>query len=331
MKNILVTGASGFVGTHLCRELHQRGETAVWGVTRRKRADLHDSHPGVQWLEGSYTDRAFWRKTIQDVRPQAIYHLAGQAQVTKSWEDPVETMTANVLAQTHMMEALREFPERPTILVIGSSEEYGLVSASELPVREETPFRPLSPYAVSKVAQDLMAFEYFRSYGFRVIRTRSFNHTGPGRPDSYAISNFSKQIALIESGQSEPVIRVGNLKAQRDYIDVRDMVKAYSLAVEKGESGEAYNICSGKPRAMEDVLQELLKLSSVKIGIQEDPARLRPADLPVIYGDASKFVRHTGWRPEISFPQMLGDLLKDWRQRIASGQNSGLISEARLV
>lgn len=228
-----MTGASGFVGTYLCRLLAEENESILWGVTRHRQPEFARSHPGVRWLEGSSCDPSFWRQSLSEVRPDVIYHLGGQPQVTVSWEDPVGTMNANVMAQTYMMEMLRELQQHPAILVVGSSEEYGLVRSEELPVKEENPLRPLSPYAVSKVAQDLMAHQYFRSYNFRVVRTRSFNHTGPGRPDSYAVSSFCKQIAFIEAGLADPVLHVGNLKAQRDYVDVRDMVRAYVLAIQK--------------------------------------------------------------------------------------------------
>jgi GDP-4-dehydro-6-deoxy-D-mannose reductase len=319
MTRILITGASGFIGTHLIEYFSTGKNVEIWGLTRQQTDLLSVRKPKAHWIQVNLSDRTKLAEVFKQILPDVIYHLAGQAHVASSWEEPAETVSANVINQIHLLEALRETCLRPTVLIAGSSEEYGQVEVKDLPVHENTPFRPLSPYAVSKVAQDLMAYQYFRSYGFRVIRTRAFNHTGPGRPDSYAISGFSKQIAKIEAGVIEPVLHVGNLKAMRDYLDVRDVVCAYDLAVKKGQPGEAYNICSGKAHSIEDMVAMLLELSSVKIRIQQDPNRLRPSDIPVIYGDVSKFHKDTGWEPKIPFCQTMLDLLNYWRQEVASG------------
>ena len=202
----------------------------------------------------------------------------------------------------------------PRIQIAGSSEEYGLVHEDELPIRETNPLRPLSPYAVSKVAQDMLAYQYHRSYQLPAIRTRGFNHTGPRRAPVFVASDFARQIVEIERGNHEPCMRVGNLEARRDFTDVRDMVRAYWLATEKGEPGEVYNICSERCYAIREILDLLLGMSSVKISVEQDPRRLRPSDVPVLLGDCSRFRRQTGWEPTIPFEQTLRDLLDYWRQ-----------------
>ncbi len=238
-----------------------------------------------------------------------------------SWHAPVETLQTNVIGQVHLLEAIRQRGgDFPRVLVVGSSEEYGLVQEHELPVTEEQLLRPLSPYAVSKVAQDLLAHQYFRSYGIPCVRARAFNHDGPRRGEVFVTSAFARQVAEIEAGACEPVILVGNLKARRDYTDVRDIVRGYWLLLEKGVPGEVYNLCSGHSHAIQEILDFFLENATVQgIAVQEDPARLRPADVPNLVGSAAKVHAATGWRPTISFEQMLRDVLDYWRER---GQRS---------
>ena len=205
----------------------------------------------------------------------------------------------------------------PVIQIAGSSEEYGLVLPDEVPIKETNPLRPLSPYAVSKVGQDLLAYQYFRSYGLKTIRTRGFNHTGPRRGEVFVTSNFAKQIASIEAGLREPVIRVGNLDAQRDFTDVRDMVRAYWLAVTKAKHGEVYNLASGKAVTIRELLDQLLALSETKVEVEVDPERLRPSDVEILLGDFSKFKADTGWEPSIPLEQTLRDTLDFWRQKLS--------------
>jgi GDP-4-dehydro-6-deoxy-D-mannose reductase len=216
-----------------------------------------------------------------------------------------------------MLEAIQNLNLDPAIQIAGSSEEYGLVYPDEVPILETNPLRPLSPYGVSKVAADKLGFQYHRSYGMRVVITRSFNHTGPRRGEVFVTSNFAKQIVEIEKGKRDPVIKVGNLNAQRDFSDVRDIVRAYWLAVEKGEYGDCYNLCSGKPRVIKDVLDLLLQSStSENIKTEEDPSRMRPSDVQILHGDCSKFKKQTGWEPEIPFEKTMSDLLDYWREKL---------------
>jgi GDP-4-dehydro-6-deoxy-D-mannose reductase len=218
----------------------------------------------------------------------------------------------------NLLEALRDFPQPPRFLVIGTSEEYGLVHADELPITETNPLRPLSPYAVSKVAQDLMGYQYFKSYGLPIIRTRAFNHEGPRRGEVFVTSNFAKQVAEIERGLRDPTIFVGDLKPKRDYSDVRDIVRGYWLLLEHGEPGEVYNLCSGRPWAIQQVLDFFLEHSRMKgISVEVDPARLRPSDVMILEGDSTKIQKAVGWEVQIPFERTLTDLLDHWRQRIS--------------
>ncbi|MCK4337388.1 MAG: GDP-mannose 4,6-dehydratase, partial [Candidatus Aminicenantes bacterium] len=248
--------------------------------------------------------------------PHWIFHLAAQSFVPTSWVCPAETFAINAVGEINLFEAVLNLKLSPRIQIAGSSEEYGFVNPDEVPMKESNPLRPLSPYAVSKVAQDLLAYQYFKSYGLETVRTRGFNHTGPRRGDVFICSNFAKQIVEIEKGVRKPVIYVGNLEAQRDFTDVRDMVKAYWLSLEKGESGDVYNIGSGKTYRMQEILDILLSLSKASVTVEVDPKRLRPSDVPILLSDSSKFRSLTGWKPEIPLEKTLQDLLDHWRERI---------------
>jgi GDP-4-dehydro-6-deoxy-D-mannose reductase len=199
------------------------------------------------------------------------------------------------------------------IQIAGSSEEYGMVYENEIPIKETNPLRPLSPYAVSKVAHDLLGYQYYKSYKLYIVRTRGFNHSGPRRGEVFVESNFPKQIAEIEKGLKEPVIHVGNLEAKRDFTDVRDMVRGYWLSLEKCDPGEVYNICSGRAFKIKEVLDILLSLSKVKVEVKQDPTRMRPSDVPILLGDHTKFSEKTGWQPTIPFEKTLEDILNYWR------------------
>jgi len=256
-------------------------------------------------------------QTVEEIRPDYIFHLASQSFVPMSWKAPADTLETNITGTVHLFEAVRKSGCKPSIQVAGSSEEYGLVRPDEVPIRETNPLRPLSPYGVSKVATDLLGFQYFKSYGLKIVTTRAFNHTGPRRGDVFVTSNFAKQIAEMEKGVREPVISVGNLNAQRDFTDVRDVVRAYWLSLQKCKPGEAYNICSEKALKIQEVLDLLLSLSKKKnIAVRPDPTRMRPSDVEVLLGDCSKFKKATGWKPEIPFKKTMGDLLDYWRKKL---------------
>ena len=268
-------------------------------------------------IESDLRDLSSVLGLVEQAHPDYIVHLAAQSFVAASWLTPAETLLTNAISQMNLFEAIRQLGNRARFLVIGSSEEYGLVEPHELPIRESNPLRPLSPYAVSKVTQDLMGYQYYKSYGLDIVRARAFNHTGPRRGEAFATSNFAKQIAEIEAGLREPVVSAGDLKPTRDFSDVRDVVRGYWALLERGSVGEVYNLCSGTDWSIERVLQFLIAQSKVSgIQVRTDQARLRPSDVPVLRGCADKIEAAVGWRTRIPVERTLSDLLDYWRQRI---------------
>jgi len=317
--NVLITGITGFAGSHLAEYiLAEHPGVKVSGLVRwRSRMDnVKGILDKIELHEADLKDIVSLKKALAAIRPDKVFHLAAQSFVPTSWKLPVETFAINALGQINLFEALIDLKLNPKFQIAGSSEEYGKVYEHEVPMKETNYLRPLSPYAVSKVAQDLLGYQYHQSYGLKTVRTRGFNHTGPRRGDVFVTSNFAKQVAEIEKGLKPPVIHVGNLEAKRDFTDVRDMVRAYWLATEKCEDGDVYNIGSGTTYVMQDMLDMLLGMSTVKVKVEVDPARLRPSDVPILLADASKFVAATGWKPRIPFETTLRDLLNYWRERV---------------
>ncbi len=311
----LVTGITGFVGSHMAEYLLQKNVEVIGTIRQRSRME-HISHlKDIRLIECELRDPFSTEQLIQDTKPDLIFHLAAQSFVPTSWNSPIDTIHNNVAGQVNLMEALRRCDLSTKMQIACSSEEYGHVEPEETPIKESNPLRPLSPYAVSKVAQDYLGYQYFKSYGLHIIRTRTFNHTGPRRGENFVTSNFAKQIADIEKGKKPPVLHVGNLQAKRDFTDVRDVVRAYWLALEQGEPGEVYNIASGTCCTIQGMLDMLLSCSQLKIEVKQDPLRLRPSDVEILLGDYTKFHEATGWKPEIPFKQTLLDLLNDWRSK----------------
>lgn len=318
----LITGITGFAGSHLAEYLlAEHPDVEVYGTFRwRSRMDnLEDiDEHRIQLVEADLRDYTSMHNALEVSRPDVIFHLAAQSFVPSSWNAPSDTMVTNVTGQTNLFEAIRALKLDPVVQIACSSEEYGLVHPEETPIKETNPLRPLSPYAVSKVAQDYLGYQYFQSYGIKAVRTRGFNHTGPRRGHVFVTSNFCSQVAAIEAGLQEPVIRVGNMEAIRDFTDVRDMVRAYWLAVTKAKPGEVYNIATGKGIHIREMLDLVLSYSKVEVKIEVDPERLRPSDVEILIGDASKFRADTGWEPRIPFEQTVQDLLNYWRQHFAT-------------
>ena len=314
---VLITGITGFAGSHLADHCLERGGMDVYGIIRwRSRTENIEHLQGkIKLLECDLRDATSTRDVIEEIRPDQIFHLAAQSFVPTSWRAPTESLVTNVIGQLNIFEAMRKINLKARIQIACSSEEYGMVYDNELPVTEEQPLRPLSPYGVSKVGQDVLGYQYFMSYKMDIVRTRGFNHTGPRRAPVFVVSDFAKQIADIEKGLKEPVLYVGNLDAERDFTDVRDIVRAYYLSLEKGRSGEVYNLCSEKSWKIRDLLDRLLSQTDAKIEVKQDPARLRPSDVPRLRGDCSRFRRDTGWAPRIPFEQTLADMLDYWRHR----------------
>ena len=315
----LITGITGFAGSHLAEFiLSNHPDVEVYGIMRwRSRTEnIEAIEQRVKLVECDLRDATSVKTLLGRVRPDMVFHLAAQSYVPSSWNAPGESLTTNIIGQLNIFEAVRELKIEPWIQIACSSEEYGLVKEDELPIKETNPLRPLSPYAVSKVGQDYLGYQYHMSFGLKVVRTRGFNHDGPRRGDVFVSSNFAKQLVEVEKGKRPAVIHVGNLEARRDFSDVRDIVRGYWLSLERCEAGEVYNLCSGKAYSIQEVLDRLIELSGVKVKIEQDPARLRPSDVPVLIGDCTKFREVTGWKPEIPYDKTLADMLDYWRGKI---------------
>ncbi len=320
---VLVTGVSGFVGAHLVEFLRrEHPEAELVGITRPHGSAGGSLHGAVRLVEADFNDPASLEPVLDAVAPDRIIHLAGQSSVHVSWTDPGGTLRTNVLGLVHLVDALRRRGAKPPVLVVGSAEEYGAVAPADLPLREDAPLLPASPYAVSKTAQGLLAAEYARGLGLPLVRTRTFHHTGPGRGEAFAESSFARQLAEIEAGLRDRVLHVGNLEAVRDYTDVRDVVRAYWALLDRaGEAGgRVFNVCSGRGLKIHDLLDTLLARAQVKVEIRVDKDRLRPSDVPAQVGDPSRLKALTGWEPHIPLEQSLGELLDDWRARVRSAQ-----------
>ena len=315
---VLITGITGFVGSHMAEYALAQG-AEVFGSSRwrSKTENIEHLRSRITLIESDLRDLSSVRGLVEISSPSHVIHLAAQSFVGASWQAPAETLSTNIISPVNLLESIRGLRLNPRFIAVGSSEEYGLVYEGELPIRETNPLRPLSPYAVSKVAQDLMGYQYFKSYGLHIIRTRAFNHTGPRRGDVFVESTFARQVAEIEAGLSEPAVRVGDLTPRRDFCDVRDIVRGYWLLLERGEPGDVYNLCSGRSWAIRQVLDFLLAQSTLKgIAVKGDSTRLRPSDVMILEGDPSKVEKATGWRAQIPFERTLADLLDYWRERV---------------
>jgi GDP-4-dehydro-6-deoxy-D-mannose reductase len=317
----LITGAGGFVGGHLSAYLLAHTDWELMGTVYPHPVEAQPQEPRLRLQHADLRDPQVVQALVAEVQPNYVFHLAAQSFVPTSFADPWDTLENNVRAQLNLLEAVRQSEREVRLLVIGSNEEYGAPQPDELPQTEESPLRPHNPYAVSKIAQDFLGFQYHLAYGLPVVRVRPFNHTGPGQSPRFVIPAFASQIARIEMGLQEPVVKVGNLEAARDFTDVRDIVRAYHLAVTRGSVGEVYNLASGQPHSVRGLLETLLSYAEAEIHIERDPARYRPVDVPVAYGSADKFHRLTGWKPEIPFEQTLRDVLGYWREQVGKQES----------
>jgi GDP-4-dehydro-6-deoxy-D-mannose reductase len=309
----LITGIGGFVGRHLLNHLLEQGDE-VYGIGRP--GDLGDLAGPLSVAHTDLSDRAAVERFVRDSQPEAVYHLAAQSSPTESLSDPWATIGNNLLSQFNLFESLLGAGLRPRVLVIGSSDEYGPVGPEDVPTHENVPLRPATPYAMSKVGQDMMGFQYFAQHGLPVVRVRPFNHTGPGHDARFVIPSFARQLAQIEAGVREPLLRVGNLQVARDFTDARDMVRAYRLAVVAGVPGDVYNLGRGRSIRLADTVEELVSLCRVPVQIRLDPTLLRPSDVPRQEADARKFTTLTGWTPSIPWHTTLSDTLNYWREKV---------------
>ena len=312
MKKILITGATGFVGRHLAESLASTTECEIYGTS------LTDSGPqkgsGIQLEKIDLTSFDAVLSLIEKIKPDQIYHLASLTSPSESFSNPTPVVLANIEIQMNLLNAVNNSGLTKTrLLLVSSADVYGLVDSADLPIDEQTQMRPSNPYAVSKIAQDYLGLQYYLAYKLDIVRVRPFNHTGPGQSDSFAIPSFAHQIAQIEKGEQKAVLKVGSLSAKRDFTDVRDIVRGYAQLMEKGISGEVYNIGSGKSHSMQKLLDILLSLSTKKIEVQEDSAKFRPSDVVNVYCDYKKLNSQTGWSPEIPIEKTLQDTLDYWR------------------
>ncbi len=316
----LVTGAGGFVGRHLVKELVDAGyETAAVDLCE-KPSPCADGFPaGAIFRKCDLLDRDGFGNVISEFRPDAIFHLAAQGSAALSFVDPRGTLETNVIGTLNLLEAERTAGIGARIFVTGSSEEYGRRFPGEMPLGENSPIEPVSPYASSKAAQNLLSMQYFRAFGSRVVLSRSFSHTGPGQTESFVLPSFARQCARIKAGIDPPVIRTGNLDVKRDFLDVRDVVRAYRMLLEKGKDGETYNVSSGMGLDLGEALEKLISIAGIDVIVKQDPALMRPVDVKVLVGDSTKLRVRTGWRPEIAVDSMLGDLFRWWSARADSG------------
>lgn len=326
---VLLTGAAGFAGSHLAEYL--LGEAAeaqpagieVHCVVHRHDRRIHHLRHRMTLHRGDLRNGLWVSDLIESLQPECLLHLAAWSDVGGSWQQPWTTYELNIQCQLNLLQALQRWAPTCRALVVTSNEVYGLLNPDDLPVDEETPFRPNNPYGVSKVTQDMMALQYWLSHRLPVIRARSFNNLGPGQADDFAASAFARQIAEIEVGQRPPVVTVGNLDAQRDFTDVRDVVRAYWALMLHGEAGQVYNVGSGRARPVRWLLDTLLSLTPVDVEVQIDPNRLRPSDVPVSVCDNRRLVEATGWQPRIDLQQSLQDLLDGWRKDVRSRGSDG--------
>lgn len=309
---VLITGAGGFVGNHLINHLKAVApDYEIHGTYHHKTTDESIYNHTID-----LRDEDAVHQLIKEVKPDHIYHLAGQAFVPRSFEAPWETIDNNVHSQLNLFLACIKEAIHPRILIVTSAEMYGAVD--EIPIDENAQFKPSNPYSVSKIGQDMLGLQYFLSHNLPIMRARPFNHIGPGQNVRFVAPAFATQIAKIEAGQQEPVLQVGDLTAKRDFTDVRDIVNAYHLLLLKGKPGEAYNVASGRAISIQYLLDTLLSFANINIKITVDPARLRPSNVPILEGDIRKLREATDWVPSRAIEDTLKDILDDCRQRVSA-------------
>lgn len=329
IKKVLITGIGGFVGSHLAEYiLKEFPSVQVLGLARWWEPIENIGHilNKISLCYGDLVDIPSLETILSKEKPDVIFHLAAQSYVDFSFSAPITTLDANVIGTANLLEAVKKLKIEqgydPIIHICSSSEVYGQVKENEVPIKEDNPFRPASPYAVSKVGEDMLGFQYWISWGIKTIRTRMFTHTGPRRGEVFVESNFAKQIAMIEKGLQEPVVKVGNLNSIRTFLDVKDAIKAYWILVNQCPPGEVYVIGGKETMTVGEMLKKLLNLSTKKdIKVEVDPARLRPSDVTLQIPCIDKFAKETGWKPEIPFDRTLDDLLNYWRDHFNSGKN----------
>lgn len=317
MKKALIIGAGGFVGSYLIECIHNEFNMEVY-ATKLKGTKF--SHPLAKVYDLDIMVKEDIVELLYDIRPDYIFHLAAQSSVSVAWKNPMLTIDVNIKGSVNVMEAVRELYYKPRVLMIGSGEEYGHIKEGETPITEETILRPGNIYAATKACQNMIGSIYARAYDIELMLVRAFNHIGPGQAPLFVVSDFCKQVAEIEKGLKEPVIRVGNLNARRDFTDVRDVVRAYAMLIQNGVPGETYNVGSQNAMAIKDILDIIIGMSTVPISVEVDPNKIRPVDVPIIEADITKINEVTGWKPAISIEQTISETLDYWRSHVGGNE-----------
>lgn len=312
----LITGIRGFVGGHMAKLLLSRDHEVAGLDTDDKEFDIEIEGEKIKTYNGDLRDEDVVSKALDEFKPDYIFHLAAQSSVKISFENPFETFSVNLIGTLVLLETLSKADFPVKTLIISSSEVYGRLKPEECPVTEDHPMRPINPYAVSKASVDLLAYQYHQAYQMPVFVARAFSHSGPGQKTVAVLSDWAFQMAKIELGLSPPKIKVGNIKAQRDYTDVRDIVRAYVDIIEKGQPGKAYNVCSGKGYQLSELLEKYRKMVKKDLEVVSDKSRQRPIDIPILIGSNERLKKDTGWEPEIPIETTLADSLKFWHQRL---------------
>ena len=314
---VLITGITGLIGSHLADYLLTLDNVEVIGFKRWRADDRTIRHvrDKIRVLEGDVEDAFSVATAIEQTQPDRIYHLAAQSYPSESWAAPVTTLQANVLGTVNVLEAVRRLCPAAQVHIAGSAASYGLIRPDDVPIIEDRPLRPLSPYGVSKAAQEMLGYQYAHNYDLRVYLTRSFIHIGPRQDSRTSAQTFARQVAEAEAGLRPPVIEVGNLEPRRDYLDAEDAVRGLWLLLEHGKSGEVYNLCSGVAPQVRELLDMYLDLARIPLEVRVDPARLRPADEPILLGDNRKLRADTGWQPQVPLAESLRRILDYWRAR----------------
>ena len=318
MKKAFITGITGFAGSFLAEHLLELHEYEVSGtyLTDKSLENVSSASGEIKLHRVDLQEKKEIQEIISKVSPDLIFHLAALTAPGESFDNPGEFITNNISAQVNLLESVRKANIAPRILIVSSAEVYGNVKAEDLPIDENTPIRPVNPYAVSKVAQDFLGLQYFLSYKVPIIRVRPFNHVGARQSPSFVVSSFAKKIAEIEKGKIAPVLKVGNLSAKRDFTDVHDTVGAYVRILEQGDPGEVYNIGSGRSIQIREILDKLLSFSEKTIKVEQDESLMRPVDVPELVCDNSKIRNATGWEPKIPIEETLKQTLDYWRSQV---------------
>lgn len=315
---ILVTGITGFAGAHMASHLKHQGKATLHGTRYRhaRTSPVFDSS-GIEMHSVDITDQAGVFTLIESLRPDVVYHMAAFVSVARSFDEPAKTFETNVVGTVHLLEAVRKHCPDAKVVVPGSAESYGRVDSEAMPIKESQPLKPRNPYGLSKASQETVSLYYHEAFGLRTYLTRSFHYTGPGQPTGFVCSDLARQVAEVEAGRKEPVITVGNLKAKRDFLDIRDVVRSYTAIADEGRPGAVYNVCSGESVAISDILDMFVGMSSREISVRVDPAKLRPVDVPDFVGDNILLRSDTRWMPEIGLRRSLEDVLSFWRSHLS--------------